>query len=489
MKGRIREDPKTGGDAKTGTYSDDLQTASSHRAKAPGTPGKPAAMYSTDDIERIRKDYDAKIAALENKIEKMEETVFPKTTEARIFRPPSLHSKIYELEKSTPGQLLKIFESSLKTKSRKPDYKVLSAAWGILFSSLYLSSMELREEIDKSEEFHPVLREAIKADCTRGGAFVVNVIKKGGDLDRSALVMVADLQDLAGVQHDGETAIHLLAKSCDRNVRPELIVKTGKILLAGAFDTNGIPVLFSILSLANLTIEDLDAIEKVFSKDDLRNVMAKNKMGRNAFEAFTEISTRMRDNLALKRKTFAKDIPESAGKKPAIPDPQENDEVSDGYPTLPVNAETDDLEETAYEGVPDPRQQQNSPIMDPDGTSNKNIKILLVDDSEIIRSLLLLRLKSLGYENYVIAKSGDEAVKIAWEERPDLVFMDINMPGERDGIDAAHEIRAMMDTRIIFLTGNCDAGILTRALETNPDGYLSKPFSETRLRVALQLLH
>ena len=57
-------------------------------------------------------------------------------------------------------------------------------------------------------------------------------------------------------------------------------------------------------------------------------------------------------------------------------------------------------------------------MTDTGDTSNKNIKILIVDDSKIIRLLLLQRLNDLGYENCVMAKSGDEAVKIAREADP-----------------------------------------------------------------------
>jgi CheY-like chemotaxis protein len=105
-----------------------------------------------------------------------------------------------------------------------------------------------------------------------------------------------------------------------------------------------------------------------------------------------------------------------------------------------------------------------------------------------MRLLLLQRLNALGYENCVMAKSGDEAVKIAEENRPGLVFMDITMPGKLDGIAAAREIRKRSDTRIIFLTGDCNKDTLDQARELDPDGYILKPFSETKLRVALKLL-
>ena len=94
----------------------------------------------------------------------------------------------------------------------------------------------------------------------------------------------------------------------------------------------------------------------------------------------------------------------------------------------------------------------------------------------------------LGYKNYVLAKSGDEAVKIAEETKPYLVFMDINMPGKLDGIAVAKEIRKRSDARIIFITSRSDKNTLDRAKEVDPDGYILKPFTETNIRVALTLL-
>jgi CheY-like chemotaxis protein len=87
-----------------------------------------------------------------------------------------------------------------------------------------------------------------------------------------------------------------------------------------------------------------------------------------------------------------------------------------------------------------------------------------------------------------MAKSGDEAVKIAGEARPNLIFMDIIMPGKLDGIAAAREIKAHSDIRIIFLSSGYNKDILDRAMDVDPDGYILKPFSEKKLRIALKLL-
>ena len=241
----------------------------------------------------------------------IEKAVLSKSPEGALLHTPVPHSLSSSLENSTPAQLLELFESTLKGGSNKQDFRILTSAWGVLFSSLFLSSMEVQSEINKlSTENQAMLREVVKADCARGGKFVFNVIKKGGNIDRSALIMIADFQDLAGIKQDGVPAIHLLTKACDKNIRPLLIEKAGKYLLSEVFDSDGLPVLFIILSLGTLNIYDIDAIEKVFSKEDLRQVMVQNKTGRNALEAFTEISTQMREILALQHKAFENAQPE-----------------------------------------------------------------------------------------------------------------------------------------------------------------------------------
>jgi CheY-like chemotaxis protein len=115
------------------------------------------------------------------------------------------------------------------------------------------------------------------------------------------------------------------------------------------------------------------------------------------------------------------------------------------------------------------------------------MKILIVDDDEIIRGLLKVRLQMLGYTLCTMAENGEEAVKLARATQPDFVFMDISMPGEIDGIAAAQEIRGHMKTRIIFLSAYSEKEILDRAREIRPDGYILKPFTDTDLRVILEL--
>jgi len=226
-----------------------------------------------------------------------------------MFRTPQPNAAMSNLENCGTEQLLGIFEYCLKTGCRTGAYGDLPDAWGILFFSTYLSDRELVDEMQKGEhrlgeDKERMLREFIRADCASGGTFVMDVIKKGGKTDRAALIMIADLENLAGIEHNGMTAIHLLADACDKGVRQALIGRAGKRLLSSVYDQRGIPVLFSIFVLSDLCMSDLDAIAKVFSEDDLRKVMNKSRAGMNALEVFTDASRRLKSHAPSERNRF-----------------------------------------------------------------------------------------------------------------------------------------------------------------------------------------
>ena len=447
--------------------------------------------YSAEDLEQIRRDYNAKLSALESKLQVIENAVLPKSSTRCHISALMPQSTDSSLERATPRQLFELFESSLNAGPKKPDFRKLTSAWGILFSSLFLSPMEMQSEIQNkiSTENLAMLREVIKSDCARQGRFVSDVIKKGEQIDRLALILIADLRDLGGIERDGVPAIHLLTRACDKSIRPVLIEKAGKHLLSSVFDRDGMPVFFTILGLGNLTIYDINAIEKVFSKDDLRQVMVQKRTGRNGLEAFTEISTQMREKLALQRKRLTTSCHKAnATYKGAVGPPKNIPVPDENGKDMQAGEETGSPAEPGNDNKSTICQQDASSMSDAGDTPNKNKKILIVDDNEIIRLLLLQRLNDLGYENCVQAKSGDEAVKLAEAARPYLIFMDIKMPGKLDGVAAAHKIKASLDTRIIFVTGSSDEDTLDRAKDVHPEGYILKPFDETKLRVALQLL-
>ncbi len=101
-------------------------------------------------------------------------------------------------------------------------------------------------------------------------------------------------------------------------------------------------------------------------------------------------------------------------------------------------------------------------------------KILIVDDDENICELLRLYLEKDGFET-LVALSGNDAVKYAEKYNPDLILLDIMLPG-LDGWQVCREIRKMGDTPIIMLTAKGETFDKILGLELGADDYISKPF-------------
>ncbi|EFK06227.1 PAS domain S-box protein [delta proteobacterium NaphS2] len=114
-------------------------------------------------------------------------------------------------------------------------------------------------------------------------------------------------------------------------------------------------------------------------------------------------------------------------------------------------------------------------------------KIMIVDDDVITVTELIEALRSSRYEIGATAESGDEAVKMAKKTHPDLVLMDIVMPGKIDGIEAATRIRTDLNIPVIFLTGYSEEEFIDRAKSARSYGYLLKPFSDAQVSSAIEI--
>ncbi|MCF6237404.1 MAG: response regulator [Candidatus Marinimicrobia bacterium] len=109
-------------------------------------------------------------------------------------------------------------------------------------------------------------------------------------------------------------------------------------------------------------------------------------------------------------------------------------------------------------------------------------KVLLVEDEVITASSLKMGLEELGYLVCPLATRADRALIIAEQEHPDVVLMDVNLPGGMNGIDTAKKILELMDTKILFLTGYHDDDVIARINAIKPLGYLVKPISALRIK-------
>lgn len=114
-------------------------------------------------------------------------------------------------------------------------------------------------------------------------------------------------------------------------------------------------------------------------------------------------------------------------------------------------------------------------------------KILVVDDEAIITMQLEERLSTMGYSVAGMAASGEDAVDKARSTRPDLVLMDIVMPGKMNGIEAAKIINEELDIPVVFVTSYADDTIIQKAKSVRPYGYIVKPFNELEIKAAIEV--
>lgn len=114
-------------------------------------------------------------------------------------------------------------------------------------------------------------------------------------------------------------------------------------------------------------------------------------------------------------------------------------------------------------------------------------KILVVDDEAIITMQLEERLSAMGYTVAGMASSGEDAIEKARRLMPDLVLMDIVMPGKLNGIEAAKTITGELEIPVVFVTSYADDTIIEKAKQVRPYGYIVKPFNELEIKAAIEV--
>lgn len=114
-------------------------------------------------------------------------------------------------------------------------------------------------------------------------------------------------------------------------------------------------------------------------------------------------------------------------------------------------------------------------------------RLLVVEDESIVSADIQDHLANFGYDVVGATDSGEESIRLARELRPDLVLMDIILNGPMDGAAAARHIRAELKIPVVFLTANSDDVTMFRARDTDPFGYVLKPFEDRSLRIAIEI--
>jgi DNA-binding LytR/AlgR family response regulator len=115
------------------------------------------------------------------------------------------------------------------------------------------------------------------------------------------------------------------------------------------------------------------------------------------------------------------------------------------------------------------------------------IKIAVVEDEVIIADNICLTLEKLGYDVTEPASTYEEGLAMLQIEKPDIVLLDINLGGRKDGIDLAWKVKEDFDIPFIFLTANADAATVERAKQTDPPAYLVKPFNKDDLYTSIEI--
>lgn len=116
------------------------------------------------------------------------------------------------------------------------------------------------------------------------------------------------------------------------------------------------------------------------------------------------------------------------------------------------------------------------------------IKLMIVDDSNIIRSKITRTLAEYDMEIVATASNGEEAVSLFAATKPDVVTMDLTMP-RMDGLECIRAIRKINSkVHILVVSALADKSTAIQALKEGAQGFLCKPFSETDLTEALEEL-
>ncbi len=108
-------------------------------------------------------------------------------------------------------------------------------------------------------------------------------------------------------------------------------------------------------------------------------------------------------------------------------------------------------------------------------------RVLIVEDNYFVAHQCESALVEAGYVVVDIVETAEQAVQAAMDRRPELVLMDIYLPGKRDGVDAAVEIFQRFGIRSIFASALADAAVKARAESAQPLAWLAKPFNDRKL--------
>jgi len=127
------------------------------------------------------------------------------------------------------------------------------------------------------------------------------------------------------------------------------------------------------------------------------------------------------------------------------------------------------------------RFRHTNPLM-----AKHRLSIMIVDDNDMMRSILRGMLRGELYDVIGEARNGQSAVEMAERLKPDIICMDVLMP-ELDGIGAMAQIKAQRaESTFIMITANADPETVQQAIENGASGFIIKPFNAARVLDTLE---
>ncbi len=115
------------------------------------------------------------------------------------------------------------------------------------------------------------------------------------------------------------------------------------------------------------------------------------------------------------------------------------------------------------------------------------IKVGIIEDELVVAQSIINALEELGYETTEAAINYTEALEMIASEQPDILLVDIQLRGSKDGIELAWKVKEQLDIPFIFLTANADTATVERAKKLHPPAYLVKPFNKNDLYTAIEI--
>ena len=113
------------------------------------------------------------------------------------------------------------------------------------------------------------------------------------------------------------------------------------------------------------------------------------------------------------------------------------------------------------------------------------MRILLVDDDQLIRFVHQMFIERAGHEVVGLAEEETQAVRMALELKPDLVIMDIRLEDGTNGISAMHTIQQTLNIPAIYISGNSDNKTMEDAEKTIMKAFLVKPVTQDEIAKAI----